>query len=237
MKEYFYEKDNKAYIIDNEKGLIVEDLKDNIEETLIAQNNIERIMNELEDTKINKSNMEIFTKKEMKKNLIASFVALFMILGTLVVSHNAIPPFCALVSSAYVLVISIAYKEYFEHKRSINQYSAYIKELEKELEKESEKLKKMQETAKHKKVESTEIKPVPKGKVIENLNRKKYLIIDYFENRKKYIAFFEEGFLDLILKENDYKDNDIEFIKKLIEEDLNNKQTAKKKYGKKVKKY
>lgn len=51
MKEYLYEKDNKAYIMDDEQGLLVVDAKNNIEEILFTQNNIEELECEINDSK------------------------------------------------------------------------------------------------------------------------------------------------------------------------------------------
>ena len=229
MKEYFYEKDNKAYIIDDAEGIIVQDAKDNIEETLIVQNNIEEIELEIKESKENKKNMEILAKSEKKRNIIASIFSAFGIFVTLHFAFEIMPVFSSFVCAAYVLVLTVGFKEYKNHKKQIKLFETYSKELEIELENENEKLKVLKLDAKDKIVESTIIKEVPKSDIKENLNIKKELIIEYFNNRKKYLSAFKENNLNNLLQSNNYSQSDIEFIKCLIEEDLKNENINSKK--------
>lgn len=241
MKEYFYEKDNKAYIIDDKKGIIIEDAKDNTEEILIVENNIEKIENILKDTNEKKIVQSYFLKNISKKGKILTIilsVALIIILGLANIYLTGIQMLPMILLS--VFMIGFYGIEMFNDrgiKGQIKSCDIYINELEKELEKEKERCKTLKNKSKDKIVDSTIIKKIPKGEIIDNLKRKKELINDYIINNKKYISAYNDNKFYNLFEEGiyQYNENDIEFIKFLIEEDLNTQEKTNEKS--KAKKY
>ena len=232
MKEYFYEKDNKTYIIDDEQGLIVEDSKNNTEETLITQNNIEELEFNINDSKENKERLEESVKGNIPKAIIITLLSLLGIAFTMyVLLDNSI--ILSILASGLIATFSSVYiDDIVKDKKRIKMYNIYIKELEKDLEKENEKLNFLKKNSKNKVVGYTAIKEIPKSEIIETLNDKKTVIQDYIKNRKKYISLFKEGSLNTLLKSKDYDVCDINFINYLIEEELTNKDTKSNKKSK-----
>ena len=223
MKEYFYEKDNEVYILDDEKGLSVEDAKDNTEETLIVQNNIEELEGQIEKSNEEKE-QSIMSQKINKTNCI--ILRISSILGLPLIIYLTISTgtiFIPVMMSSLLLTVNIALSiANASDKTDIKSSKIYIKELQEELEKENKKLKTLKKIAKNKIVDYTAIKEVPKSEIISNLEFKKDLIEDYIKNRKKYISSYKEGTLNFLLYSNIYNQKDIDFIKYLIEEDLKN---------------
>ena len=233
MKEYFYEKDNKAYIIDDEKGIIVEDTKDNTEETLIVQNNIEEIEGQIEEANEEKE-QNIRSQKICKTSCI--IIRISSILGLPLIIYLKIftgTNFIPVMICALLLIINTVLSiSNYSNKTDIKFSEIYIKKLQEELEKENKKLKTLKEKAKAKIVESTIIKRVPKSEMIQDLERKKELIMKYFDRRRKYVSSYKNDTLDNLLQSNNYSQGDIQFIKYLIEEDLKNENINSKKKNK-----
>ena len=232
MKEYFYEKDNKSYIIDDEKGLLVEDAKNNTEETLITQNNIEELECEINFSKKDKERIEDLKKGDIPKAIFFTGLCLLGIIFALYIGIEKTPFISILASSLFAGFPIIYIGDIIKDKRRIKMYDTYIKELETELEKENEKLNFLEKISKNKTVDYTAIKEIPKSEIVENLNYKKLLIKDYIKNRKKYISLFNNGTLSTLLQANNYDVCDIEFIKYLIEEELKNENTKSNKKAK-----
>ena len=225
MKEYLYEKDNKAYIIDDEQGLLVVDAKNNTEEILFTQNNIEELECEINDSKENKERIVESKKGDIPKAVILIVLCLFGLVIALGTGIEKLPIIIIIASSLFAVFPIIYINDIIKDKRYIKMYDTYIKELEIELEKENEKLNFLEKIAKNKTVDYTAIKEIPKSEIVENLNYKKLLIKDYIKNRKKYISLFNNGTLSALLQANNYDVCDIEFIKYLIEEELKNENT------------
>ena len=233
MKEYFYEKDNKSYIIDDEKGIIVEDTKDNTEETLIVQNNIEEIEGQIEEANEEKE-QNIRSQKICKTSCI--IIRISSILGLPLIIYLKIftgTIFIPVMICALLLIINTVLSiSNYSNKTDIKFSEIYIKKLQEQLEKENKKLKTLKEKAKAKIVESTIIKRVPKSEMIQDLERKKELIMKYFDRRRKYVSSYKNDTLDNLLQSNNYSQGDIQFIKYLIEEDLKNENINSKKKNK-----
>lgn len=232
MKEYFYEKDNKSYIIDDEKGLLVEDAKNNTEEILITQNNIEELESEIEFSNDNKQTLIDLAEAAQPKNIAITIVCIISIIGSFLIGFEKRPMLVVLAISMFSLQPIISIVDRFDFKKKLKTYDTYIKELETELEKENEKLNFLEKISKNKTVDYTAIKEIPKSEIVENLNYKKLLIKDYIKNRKKYISLFNNGILSTLLQANNYDVCDIEFIKYLIEEELKNENTKSNKKAK-----
>ena len=225
MKEYFYERDNKAYIIDDEKGLSVEDAKNNTEEILITQNNIEELECEINFSKKDKERIEDLKKGDIPKTIFFTGLCLLGIIFALYTGIEKTPFISILASSLFAGFPIIYIGDIIKDKRRIKMYDTYVKELEIELEKENEKLNFLEKISKNKTVDYTAIKEIPKSEIVENLNYKKLLIKDYIKNRKKYISLFNNGTLSTLLQANNYDVCDINFINYLIEEELKNENT------------
>lgn len=236
MKEYFYEKDNKVYIMDDKQGLIVEDSKNNTEEILITQNNIEELECEINDSKENKERILESKKGDIPKAVILTVLCLFGLVIALGTGIEKLPIIIIIASSLFAAFPIIYINDIIKYKRYIEMYDTYIKELEIELEKENEKLNFLNKVAKNKTVDYTAIKEISKSEIIENLNYKKVLIKDYIKNRKKYISSFKDGSLNNLLKSNNYDVCDINFINYLIEEELKNENTNSNKKAKQKRK-
>lgn len=233
MKEYFYEKDNKAYIIDDEKGIIVEDAKDNTEETLIVQNNIEEIEGQIEEA--NEEKEQNIRSQEICKTSciiirISSILGLPLIIYLTIFTGTIFIP--VMICALLLIINTVLSISNYSNKTDIKFSEIYIKKLQEELEKENKKLKTLKEKAKAKIVESTIIKRVPKSEMIQDLERKKELIMKYFDRRRKYVSSYKNDTLDNLLQSNNYSQGDIQFIKYLIEEDLKNENINSKKKNK-----
>lgn len=232
MKEYFYEKDNKAIIIDDKKGIIIEDAKDNTEEILITENNIEQIEAVLNDANEKKLVQSYFLRTASKGGKIFTVLMSIALLGVIGIAStylafNEMLPMI-LLSVFTIGFCNIAMFNNKDIKHRVMCYDMYIKELEKELEKENTKYKTLKSKSKDKIVESTMIKEIPKNEMIDNLKRKKELISDYIKNNKKYVSAYNNNEIYAMLRKKDYSESDIEFIKFLIEEDLKNTNTNEK---------
>lgn len=226
MKEYYYEKDNKAYIIDDNEGIIIEDAKDNTEETLIVENNIEQIEDLIKVAMDKKDVMEYHKNSTHKKTMILIILCLILMVVTLgwastYMTLSELGPMLFVSGFVFILPVAIALSD-MDLNKDIKYSNIYIEELKQELEKENEKFKSLKASAKNKIVESSEIKEIPKSEIIENLKRKKDLITNYFNHRKKYISSYKDNTLDDLFKLHNYSESDIKLVKSLIEEDLKN---------------
>lgn len=229
MKEYFYEKDNEVYILDDEKGLSVEDAKDNTEEMLITQNNIEELECEINFSNEDKKRIEELKKRDIPSTIFMSVVLLLFVAILFDLTIDNMPILGFIGSGIISLFPIINISDIIRFNKNIKMKDKYIKELELELENQNEKLKTLKKTAKNKIVDYTAIKEVPKSEIINDLAFKKDIIKDYIKNKKKYISSYKEGSLNFLLYSNIYNQKDIDFIKYLVEEDLKNENINSKK--------
>lgn len=228
MKEYFYEKDNKTYIIDNKEGIVTRDAKDNMEETLIVENDIEKLENMLKTIESRKIFTEYSIKEEGKKQKILSVLIIILSILMFGISYKYITPttlplyiFTGIAVSAFPYVSIHNNKKL---KNDLKGYNASIEQFDKELEKQKNKLNELNKVAKDKVVDSTIIKKIPNSELIDSLIKKRDLITDYFEHTERYISAYNSNELKYLIKNKNYSDSDVELLKFLIEQDINKKE-------------
>ena len=229
MKEYFYTKDNDAYIIDDKEGLLVRENKDNIEETLIVENNIEQIDNKLEDIKKDKIANKFSSRMFVISSTAMTIICLLMVY--LVATSGPLFGIDLLASlPALGLVGFMGFQIYdrIENKKIMKGFEVFIKEMENDLEKEKKKLEQLELEGKSSTTDYTKIKEIPKTEIVANLTRKKEIIFDYMKKKKKYNSLYQNGTLDSFLQSKNYSESDIELVKTIMQEEIKQEEINKK---------
>jgi len=235
MKEYFYEESDKVYIVDDKEGLIIENNKDNNIQIFKTENNIEFIEKTIKEEKNIKNYFEE-SKKYMKMQRIALSILvsiLICFLGVLTIKATSILQLVSILlfSGGVALVPFVGINEYNDLKKKILSKEKYINELTNELEEEKSLLNILKSDSKVKNTDNgitikEEIKP---SNLLNDLKRKKKLIIDFYNNEKEYIEFYKKGKLKDLGVIYNYNNNDIDFIKCLINElDVENNKSKQK---------
>lgn len=212
--------DGKIIVKDELNRKTEREITNNIKDILICENDIEKIENLIDkETLILKS-----SEKKLKQigplNLSAGILYLFSSILNFIsnnITSGILTLLCSLTwtSHAYFLI--------FRHEgKSIKISKKKIILLKEQL---NEKRKTLEELNNNKENNSlyvpTKVQNISNSDDICMLRKKLFIISDYQSNKRKYIKAFNKGILDKQITLH-INENDIEFIKELIKNDLSN---------------
>lgn len=224
MKEYFFEEKDKVYIFDDKKGLIVENNKDNNMDIFKTQNNIEFIEKTINEEKNIKNNLQALKKTMKSQSIILGILVsiLLCVLLPLVTITTSIPNLLIILlfSGSISLMPFVGIKEYNDLKKKILAKEIYINELNNELEEEKSILNifKLDSKAKYANNDITVRNDIKPSNLLNELKRKKELIMDFYHNKKYYIELYKKGKINELVVIYNYNNDDIDFINCLIKE-------------------
>lgn len=235
MNQYYYERNNKAHILDEKEHERIEGSKDNLEEILIIENNIEDIENQIKNLKQTNEGLN----NELK--LVKIFNRFMIIVACL------LPIYPILISDAIAFVIFLAtgcatiftvYKFSKDYKNLKEQYKSFLEVLEVDLDSEIKKLELLKSKSKDKTVEFTAPKKIQKGPMKKELEHKYRLLGKYIENKKTHLEYYQNNCISELTNLYGYSQSDINFLELVMEADIKNEEVKTKKNNKrKIKLY
>lgn len=219
--------ENKKILFRKEKDKsIVNNSKYFLKNFLLTKNIVDFIKSEIAN--INSENKKLNWFQIIKIPLVALLITLLFSMPIFFINSVIIKIVLGIIAIKFFLTGSMFAKDWINIKK-VSDHSSKLKInfLEKESKQEIENLKQLKRIFETKKEDINNYTPISRKKKIEDLKHKLILIQNYSSNKLKYLKLYNNSLLNSIIDFPYYTEDDIEFIKFIIQQDLKNNEYQK----------